>query len=116
MKVARKQSASLDEWFEPGDVAVVLMLTVSGSAGSEYLLWSKNQQSIGMFSPSEFEIVDGSLPGIWMASLDHNGNVALAPQEWLNAGFWERYHEEDADAMNSFKKWQAFLENGRFEA
>jgi hypothetical protein len=110
MKVVRKQNASCEKWFMADEITTVLMLSVSGSGGSQLLLWSQKQLSVGLFSVNDFEIVDSSLPKAWTASIDLNGNIALAPSEWVIDGFWEKYHDEDTTALETFRKWRTHLE------
>jgi hypothetical protein len=110
MKVTRKQNAGCEEWFAPDELVTVLMLSVSGTGGSQLLLWSNKQQGVGLFSPNDFNITDASLPAEWVAGIDLNGNIILAPRDWLIPGFWERYHESEVSAVSTFSKWRSVLE------
>jgi len=111
MKVARKEKARRDDWFDAGEIATVLMLTVSGTGGSQYLLWSKSEASIGFFAARDFEIIDDALPADWTANLDVNGNVVLCPPEWAAPRFWDDYHEGKFAAVEAFARWREILED-----
>lgn len=57
-----------------------LLQIVSGDRGS--LVWVDS---------SSFVTVNGKLPARWVAEIDSEGGLTLAPAAWLAEGFWEDY-------------------------
>ena len=43
----------------------------------------------------------------WVASLDLNGNVQIAPMAWVEDAFWDRYDSEYAVEMRVFDELMA---------
>lgn len=105
MKVIVKAEArSAIEWLPANQTLTVLAVSSFASVGSKYLIWSEAQQCPALFPASDFEIVDSHLPAVWIASLDLNGYIHLAPPCWHEVGFWERYYEGEHDAELVFKE------------
>ena len=108
--VVLNSGCKASSWFDAGEDVTVLALSVSGSGGSQYCLWSQKQNSVGLFPASDFAIVQSSVSRYWQASLDLNGNCSLAPAPWSEAGFWERYHDEEPTTVVIFETWKQKLE------
>ena len=105
MKVTLSPSAKSGYgWFDPSEVLIVLAANSVPSGGSRFLLWSEKQSTAALFPVSDFEIMDNRLPSAWVAKVDLNGYLELAPPEWLSADFWERFHNGDPEAEATFKK------------
>ncbi len=104
MKVRPKDVASIGGWFRPTDILMVLAIRSTPTTGSQYLLWSQQQSTAALFSAAEFDVVDDSVPPQWVVGVDLNGYVELAPRAWLSRGFWERYHDGDANAVLDFER------------
>jgi hypothetical protein len=103
--VAVKTDAkSVPVWFEKGEKLPVLAIMLMLSGGPKFLLWSNKQLSVGLFPIAEFDVVDPTLPGHWVAKTGPNGHIEFSPAEWQPEGFWERYHEEDPEAVKIFQK------------
>ncbi|WP_132156336.1 hypothetical protein [Kribbella antiqua] len=51
-----------------------------------------------------FETVDHSMPSNWGAKVSGEGFLSIGPQNWLEDGFWERYFDDDARAVNLFER------------
>lgn len=103
MKVVAKPGAkSIIGWLDSEKVLTVLAISSNRTEGSEFLIWSEPNDSAALFPASDFMIKDGSLPPIWVATIDANGFVFLAPREWQVDGFWERYHDGEASAESAF--------------
>lgn len=58
-------------------------------------------QSLAWFDSSDFMTVDGNLPGSWTARVGEGGELELAPESWLAAGFWEAYYDGDPTAVEA---------------
>lgn len=59
---------------------------------ARYLAW---------FDSVYFRVADGRLPSTWRARIHEDGMLELAPAAWLVDGFWERYYESDASAVDA---------------
>ena len=68
-------------WIAAGEALPVLAL-MNESSCSKLLLWSEKQQAVGLFSAADFNIVDGSLPPQWEASVNAGGHMEFSPKEW----------------------------------
>ena len=108
--VARSDAQNIPVWFNDGERLPVLAIMLMPSGGPKFLLWSKKQLSIGLFPVIEFDVVDPTLPTQWVAKTGLNGQVELSPREWQIDGFWERYHDEDPEALKIFQQcWEALV-------
>jgi hypothetical protein len=90
-------------WFSENEELVVLGIR-NFAQHTQLLLWSKLQSAVALFPSAEFQIVDGRLSTLWHAAIDKNGNVEIAIKEWLVDGFWERYHDDESQAVETFQK------------
>ncbi|GGY08498.1 hypothetical protein GCM10007160_39800 [Litchfieldella qijiaojingensis] len=99
MKVVAKSNAeSVAGWLETGKVFTVLAVSSVETEGSRFLIWSEKQESLALFPASDFEIKDAKLSRRWVASLDSNDFICLAPEKWQVDGFWEKYYDGDTVA------------------
>jgi hypothetical protein len=102
MKVLPKSaSCSITGWLSPEDALTVLAINNSQTAGSKFLLWSRQQECVALFPAVDFEIIDGRLSKSWIASVDLNGYIYLAPPEW-HGDFWDRYNDDEPAATKAF--------------
>lgn len=105
MKVVPKPNAKgPGGWLEPNESLTVLAISAVATEGAKYLIWSRKQNSAALFSGFDFEIVDASLSPRWVAGLDANGFIYLAPRDWQTIGFWERYYDGEAGAAQIFER------------
>ena len=105
-------AANLPVWFAAGERITVLAMMFTPSGGLKFLAWSKKQTSVGMFPVAEFDIIDRSVPSGWVAKTGPNGQFELSPKDWQTTGFWERYHEDDPAAVQTFERWSEALSAG----
>lgn len=49
-----------------------------------------------------FVTVSSRIPSNWVALISSGGNLDVAPQPWLEPGFWEKYFDGDAHAREVF--------------
>ncbi len=57
-----------------------------------------------LFDPSLFEVVDPARPSAWVTEwLD--GVEYAGPAEFSAPGFWEDFHEHDAQARTTFARY-----------
>lgn len=102
---ALKTASRVPVWFDDGEHLPVLAMVAASPDGAKFLLWSKKQASVGLFPVADFEIVDPILPAQWVAKTSLNGQIEFSPKEWQADGFWERYHDEEPNALGVFQKW-----------
>jgi hypothetical protein len=57
---------------------------------------------VALFRLDAFEVVSNSLAPSWVARWTADGSFRLAPKAWLEAKFWERFHDREPDAMRVF--------------
>lgn len=51
-----------------------------------------------------FAIIPQPLPPSWALVLREGGVIELGPPAWLELGFWERYFDQDKDAVMQFQR------------
>jgi hypothetical protein len=106
--VAIIQPATLERVAESAMIAI----------GQEYVVLEVTAQPNGRFSvrvdlegempvvwDSEmFETTEPAIPSIWVAQFADGGTLRLAPPRWLVCGFWERYFDDEPDAVAVFEE------------
>jgi hypothetical protein len=103
-----KKAKSTIGWFSEDEVVDVLAIR-NDAQRNLLLLWSKLQNAVALFPSADFHIIDNRLCPLWRVALDQNGNVEIAIEKWLIDGFWERYHEDEKDAVNTFQTGMRFI-------
>jgi hypothetical protein len=107
VKVRLKDVAPTDvrsspgSWLRQGRDYVVLAIECSGRQQSEYRLAAEIENTPALFDTRLFEIVDGSLPWNWVATVNGDG-LEFQPATWAVAGFWERFFDGDVEAKRSY--------------
>jgi hypothetical protein len=56
-----------------------------------------------LFDARMFATTESSIPANWIARVREGGVVDLAPESWLELGFWERYFDRDPAAVRAFE-------------
>lgn len=53
-----------------------------------------------------FESVSTRIPSNWIAQLRQDGSLHLAPESWLQPGFWEDFfdNQREGDAADTFRR------------
>lgn len=97
-----QNAISTKGWFSEDEMIDVLAIR-NDSKRNLLLLWSKLQNAVALFPSADFLIIDNRLSPLWRTALDQNGNIEIAMEKWLIDGFWERYHEEEKDAVKTFQ-------------
>jgi hypothetical protein len=72
---------SFEKWLD-ANIAITVLAVRSAPEGSKLLLWSDAQETAALFPASDFDIVDFTIPSVWVANIDLNGYVELSPHEW----------------------------------
>jgi len=63
-------------------------------------LWT-DAETIGLFPLRQFEILDPKVPASWIATWNRHGVFELTSPSWAQEGFWDRFYEHDADAVQT---------------
>ena len=72
--------------------------------GTTWIRVLGEEGSPGAWYPlSQFEIVDGSLPGNWQINVPRPGMLVFEPLRWATPGFWERLIDGDPNAHSIFE-------------
>ena len=88
-------------WLRIGHEYIVLeILAVPDRRVTLRVLGEDN--SVALWDAEMFEVVDGTIPPNWVASVGPSGDLSLAPRRWLAGGFWEAFFDHDPDAISSF--------------
>lgn len=79
----------------------VLEVISEKTRGISYRLLSDASPAI--FLAQGFEIVSGKLPSLWQAEIA-SGALYLTTPVWSKVGFWERYFDDDPEAVRLFEE------------
>lgn len=94
-----------------GDEYVVLSVLVSD------WLWQVGLQLLegdrwGWYPAGMFETVSAAIPSNWVTQLDSEGSLRLAPEAWLQPGFYEGYVNDERNgpaARQIFERERAII-------
>lgn len=93
-----------DPWLTLGrEYDVLSILVVPGRLSVLRILADDGRTPI-LVESSAFEMVSQEIPSNWFCVISEGGVVELGPEAWLQDGFWERYFDGDAVAVEQF--WQ----------
>jgi hypothetical protein len=60
-----------------------------------------------LFAPEMFEVVSSVIPSAWVIGSPKPGCLSLEPEAWNAAGFWERFFDQEQEAIASFEEERA---------
>lgn len=89
-------------WAAIGDVYHVLGIVFDGSAVRLRIVGREKVPAL--FELSMFDVVTGIIPNRWTVSSSTRGVLIVGPLAWSVEGFWERYFDGDAEAVELFEK------------
>jgi hypothetical protein len=91
-------------WLTRGKTYHVLSIAQDVEQHKWYLRLAGDTDSgvVGLFLLEQFEIVSAKLPSSWIAIWHTNGMFEFTTNAWGRPGFWEDYHEHDAEAVLVF--------------
>jgi len=93
-----------DSWLTLGKNYHVLTLSVSDAGSIEYRLISDNNNTPALFPAVQFKIIEPTLPRTWVVERIGESYLELAPQSWLDEGFWERFFDGDPSAVAIYER------------
>lgn len=89
----------------------VLEIYVEGSDGTTFRVRTSDG-SPGLWGSSMFVAVDDNIPESWSVKLEEKGHLIFGPTPWLEASFWERYFDDEPEAVAVYKSELAKLVEG----
>ncbi|MGW7667502.1 hypothetical protein ACWGJX_10200 [Streptomyces sp. NPDC054775] len=57
----------------------------------------------GLYDSRLFEVIDGSIPLHWVASVGARGDITLGPAEWVKPGFWDAFFDGERWAVDLYQ-------------
>lgn len=92
-----------DAWLTVGKVYDVLSFSVNDNGVIEYRLMADDGYTPALFRASQFTIVCSALPSNWIINCEQNSYFELAPESWVQAGFWEEYFDREPNTVAIFE-------------
>jgi hypothetical protein len=89
-------------WLHFGSNYAVQAIDFDRQRGVRYRIISEDAATPALFPVSDFTIVDHRIPASWCARAYPSGGFELSPAAWLEANFWVRYFDGDAEAKRIF--------------
>jgi hypothetical protein len=81
-----------------------MVLSITVESKREARLRIMNDESVPvLFDASMFLTVSDRIPKNWTARVDEGGTIEIAPSAWHDSGFWERYFDNDPEALTTFE-------------
>lgn len=94
-------------WLKVGNEYVVLGMTLVEKVGSQIYIQSENYGDPTFFDLDGFEFIDQTIPSSWITVFSEVCNrreVNLIPESWNYDSFFEDILDEEAKAVELFKK------------
>ena len=98
------RETSSSPWLKVGATYDVLSISVDERGRCLFRIAADQQDDPGLFSSTQFELVDNSLPTIWTITLARGGGMFLGPSEWAKPGFWEAYFDGDEQSRQVYRR------------
>lgn len=98
------EAETVSSWLQQDREYDVLEIYAYPGGRVELRLASDDAGTPVLFDSAMFMTIDGSLPSNWEGRIGEGGILRLAPREWLEPGFWERYFDGDPDALGAYER------------
>jgi hypothetical protein len=93
-----------DSWLKDGETYTVLAIH-SNKQGIEYRIMAGDPPIPALHSARLFKVVSNHLPSSWVVNIDDDERfMEIAPEPWIASGFWEKFFDNDSDAINAFER------------
>ena len=79
---------------------------------SAFRLIGDGKGGVALFPAESFEVVSPAVARTWNTSWSSNGFFQLTPERWTRAGFWERFYDQEPDAVRIFEEEREVIESG----
>ncbi len=91
----------ISPWLTKGHTYDVITMAVDVKGQVTVQILTDQDQMPAIFSMSLFEIVDGNIPANWKIDVC-KGAIEFSPYPWKQAGFWERFFDNEEHARSVF--------------
>lgn len=91
-------------WLTIGKDYVVLSVIFDIGGAARLRLVGDRRNGLALFRWDAFEIVSPIIPPTWIIFPGPQSYIYLTPEPWTEPGFWERYYDQDQDAMMIFER------------
>jgi len=94
------------EWLRIGDEYPVLAMLAHAAPEHPYRTSVLVQDAAGSASwfPNDFFVTTSTrVPSNWIAEIDQDGALHIAPERWLEPGFWEARYDNQTDAIAVYR-------------
>jgi hypothetical protein len=78
--------------------------TILSKSGLSFRFLGDGHNGWALFHRDQFEIVSPKMPPTWIMFCGPKSLIKLAPEPWTHPGFWERYYNQDRDAIAIFEQ------------
>ncbi len=72
--------------------------------------YANRKSGVALFPKESFEVVSPTVASTWIASWSSKDFFQLAPERWAQAGFWERFYDQEPDAIHIFEEERKAIE------
>jgi hypothetical protein len=101
---SRGNPVERSSWLTIGKTYPVLSMIFQSNGERLLRLIGDGQNGVALFKWESFEVVTSDVPANWRIDLDEHGRVELAPKPWITLGFWNRFYDQDAEAIRIFQE------------
>jgi hypothetical protein len=91
-------------WLTLGREYEVLALSMAPGGGVHLRIVGDDGEVPALHVSDQFVVVDPQVPRSWIVAISDLGALTLAPRAWLEPGFWERYFDGEASAIEAFHR------------
>jgi hypothetical protein len=91
-------------WLTIGKVYLVLSVEFDSKSGLSFRFLGDGHNGLALFRRDQFESVSPKMPPTWIMFCGPESLIELAPEPWTHPGFWERYYNQDRDAIAIFEQ------------
>jgi hypothetical protein len=94
---------SQSPWLQLGKESIVLTLSIDALGRALVRIVDDRGAEPGLYSLNHFEIVEHTIPVNWAVTQVNSGGLFFGPLAWGKPGYWERYFENDPEAVRIFE-------------
>jgi hypothetical protein len=103
LKDSHGRTIQQSKWLTVGSVYEVICLTFDAYSKTMYARLFGDQAAIpAVHSIDQFEVIDSRMPPNWQIFTGKNGGLFIGPASWSTVGFWEKFFDRDASALEIF--------------
>ena|SRR2546425_9075809 len=91
-------------WLTIGNVYHVLSIVLDIHGSWLLRLIGDTHPGVGLFPLQQFEVLSSKIPDTWIITWNSKGVFELTTNAWNQPGFWERYFDNDSEAIRIFEE------------